>query len=173
MKNRFHFFILSLALLLPTTQWANTRKPIRIYVDGVFDLFHCGHINFLRQVKAHGDYLVVVICSDADVASYKRWPILRLEERVQLVEACRYVDEVVSACPLCVTEDLIRDYEIDVVIHGDDFNPATIAHYYGVPIRMGIFKTVPYTATISTTDIIQRIIKRALASGTIFLPQTD
>ena len=48
----------------------------------VADLFHYGHVEFLRQAKQLGDHLIVGICSDNDVKSYKRKPILSMEERM-------------------------------------------------------------------------------------------
>ena len=61
----------------------------------VADLFHYGHVNFLRQASQQGDFLLVGIHSDEAVMSYKRTPILSMAERVASVEGCRYVDKVV------------------------------------------------------------------------------
>ncbi len=139
-------------------------KLKRVYVDVVGDLPHLGHIEFYKKAKAEGDYLIVGVHSDEDVASYKRVPILTLRERVAMVEALRVVDEVIPAAPLKITEEWLNERHIDVVVHGDDFvaNPVLLNEQYGAPIRMGIFKMVPYTQGISTTDIIQRIQRRAL-----------
>ena len=51
----------------------------RVYVDMVADLFHYGHVNFLRQAKSHGDFLLVGVHSDETVESYKRKLPLTLE----------------------------------------------------------------------------------------------
>jgi glycerol-3-phosphate cytidylyltransferase-like family protein len=104
--------------------------------------------------------LIVGLHSDAVIASYKRVPILTLEERVAAVQACRYVDEVIPDAPLKITEEWIEKYQIDVVVHGDDISQENMLYWYEVPIRMGIFKTVPYTKGISTTEIIKRITDR-------------
>jgi cytidyltransferase-like protein len=140
-------------------------KQRRVYVDMVADMFHPGHVAFLKQARAFGDYLIVGLNNDEDVKSYKRLPIMNLEERTQAVSACKYVDEVIPNCPLRVTDEFIDQHKIDVVVHGDDFNPETIQHYYGVPIRRNMFKTVPYTKGVSTSDLIRRI--RARAEGEI------
>lgn len=139
---------------------ASSKQPKRVYVDVCADLMHAGHVAFFKNARALGDYLIVGVLSDDDIASYKRVPILTLEERVAEVQACRYVDEVIAAPPLILTEEWIREHRIDVVAHGDDFNPDTLLYWYGVPIRLGIFQTLPYTKGISTTDIIQRIRNR-------------
>jgi cytidyltransferase-like protein len=132
----------------------------RIYVDMVADLFHAGHIEFLKQARAFGDYLIVGLDSDEDCVTYKRRPILNIEERAKAVEACRYVDEVIKNVPLVTTDEFIDKYHIDVVVHGNDFDVTKINKYYAAPIRRGIFVTIPYTKGISTTDIIRRIRDR-------------
>ena len=136
------------------------KAPLRVYVDVVGDLFHSGHIEFFKKAKGDGNYLIVGIHGDEDVTLYKRKPILTLDERKRSIEACRYVDEVIINSPIGITEDWIKKYQIDLVIHGDDFDEAKLMLQYAVPIKMGIFKTVAYTQGISTTDIIQRIKDR-------------
>ncbi len=136
------------------------KKPVRVYVDIVGDMFHSGHVAFLKKARAFGDYLIVGVLADDTVEEYKREPILSLEERVKIIEACKYVDEVVVAPPLRLTEDMVRDMQIDYVVHGDDFNPDLLEDQYGVSLKLGIFRTVPYTPGISTTQIIKRIVSR-------------
>ncbi len=122
----------------------------------VADLFHFGHVNFLRKAREHGDYLLVGVHSDETVASYKRKPILTMDERVASVEGCRYVDEVIPDAPLSVERAWIEKYNIDLVMHGDDFSGDMEKLCYETPIAMGIFRTVSYTPGISTTEIIKR-----------------
>ena len=128
-----------------------------MYVDMVADLFHYGHVNFLRQAKLHGDFLLVGVHSDETVTNYKRNPILSMEERVLSVAGCRYVDEVVPNAPLEITLDWIEKHNIDLIIHGDDVAPEIRDAWYGVPIKMGIYKSVGYTSGISTTELLSRI----------------
>ena len=129
----------------------------RVYVDMVADLFHFGHVRFLEQARAFGDHLIVGIHSDATVASYKRTPIMTMEERIESVRGCRFVDEVVPDAPLIVTREWIDRNGIDLIVHGDDFDPALAERLYGVPMALGIFRTVPYTPGISSTELIRRI----------------
>ncbi|MEM7532751.1 MAG: adenylyltransferase/cytidyltransferase family protein [Chloroflexota bacterium] len=128
----------------------------RVYVDMVADLFHYGHVEFLKKARAMGDYLIVGISADEDLISYKRKPILSTEERAAVVGACRYVDEVLPNAPFRITRSVIEEYKIDLVVHGDDFSTETLEYFYHVPLEMGIFCTVPYTQSISTTEIIRR-----------------
>ena len=129
---------------------------IRVYADMVADLFHYGHMRFLKRARALGDYLLVGICSDNVLVPYKRRPILTMEERVASVAGCRYVDEVLPNAPLMVDRAWIEKYDIDLVVHGDDYSQEQQEYYYKVPIEMGIFRTVAYTQGISTTEIIRR-----------------
>ena len=122
----------------------------------VADLFHYGHVNVLCTARQHGDYLLVGIHSDEVVRNYKRAPILSMDERIASVAGCRYVDEVVPDAPLKVTRAWIEQHEIDLVVHGDDFNEEQNPNYYEIPIEMGIFRIVSYTPGISTSDIIAR-----------------
>jgi len=130
---------------------------IRVYVDMVADLFHYGHVNFLRQARTHGDYLLVGVHADETVMSYKRLPIFSMEERVASVEGCRYVDEVIPNAPLTIDRVWIEQHNIDLIVHGDDISSEKEGGWYKIPIEMGIYRSVGYTPEISTTEIIARI----------------
>ncbi|MCX6990514.1 MAG: adenylyltransferase/cytidyltransferase family protein [Chlamydiae bacterium] len=136
------------------------ERPIRVYADIVGDLFHAGHIEFLKKARGFGDYLIVGVIADENVEEYKRTPILTLEERVKIISACRYVDEVIAAPPLRPTKEWLAEQDIDYVVHGDDFNPELLRDQYGASLDLGIFRSVPYTPGISTSNIIQRIVER-------------
>jgi glycerol-3-phosphate cytidylyltransferase len=129
----------------------------RVYVDMVADLFHRGHVEFLRQARELGDELVVGIHSDQVVERYKRRPIMTLEERVAVVAACRYVDEVLPDAPLGINPEWLVRHRLDLVVHGDDLDQGQIDREYRVPIEMGIFRTVPYTPGISTSELLARL----------------
>jgi len=81
-----------------------------IYTDMCADLFHYGHVNLLKNAKQLvGDMgnLIVGIHSDKTIESYKRKPIMTMEERIAVVEACKFVDRVIPDAPLVITEDYI------------------------------------------------------------------
>ena len=63
-----------------------------------------------------------------------------------------------SAAPRSLITDRtwIEKYNIHLVVHGDDYSQETLAHIYKVPIEMGIFRVIPYTPGISTSEIIRR-----------------
>ena len=149
-------FVVCTSLVLAEEQKTRTV----IYTDVAGDMFHAGHVEFLKKARAFGDYLIVGVLADDVIKSYKRQPILTLEERVKMFESCKYVDEVIVAPPLRLTEEMIKDLQITYVVRGDDFNKELLEDQYGLALKLGILRMVPYTQGISTTNIIQRIIER-------------
>jgi cytidyltransferase-like protein len=137
----------------------------RVYVDMVADLFHYGHVEFLRQAGKLGDVVVVGIHSDETAAAYKRLPVMTMEERIHVVAACRHVDEVLADAPLKITAEWLERHAIDLVAHGDDFDEETLISMYPVPHELGVLRTVPYTQSISTREILARVGRR-LQEGT-------
>lgn len=130
----------------------------RVYVDMVGDLFHAGHVELLRAAKAAGSWLVVGVLSDETAKAYKRAPIMTLAERVAVVAACRYVDEVVVDAPFQIDEEFLTEHGIDLVVHGDDLTAEGAGLVYGAAVSAGKLVYVPRTSAISTTSLIQRVI---------------
>jgi len=83
-----------------------------------------------------------------------------MEDRAEILRACRYVDQVIEDVPICVPRELIEEYEIDIVAHGEDMTKYLKDVAYKVPIDMGIMRTFPYHDGISTTQIIEMIKER-------------
>ena len=127
----------------------------------VGDLFHYGHVEMLRRARALGDELLVGVVSDDDVETYKRRPVLSLEERVRVIQSCKYVDAVWVGCPLRLSANDIRAWHIDMVVHGDDWTEDDLRKDYGVSMDLGIFRMLASTPSISTSDIIDRLLTRA------------
>jgi glycerol-3-phosphate cytidylyltransferase len=138
----------------------------RVYVDMVGDLFHAGHVELLRAARTHGDYLIVGVLSDETAAAYKRTPIMTLAERVAVIEACTYVDEVIAAAPFQVDEAFLDEHDITTVVHGDDLSPEGAEVVYRAALTAGKLKYVPRTTGISTTELIQRVLD-AKAAGSL------
>ena len=103
-----------------------------------------------------GDYVLVGINADDVAAVYKRTPVHTMEQRIASVLACQYVDEVIPNAPWLFDPTWIEKYDIGLVVHGDDYSDEKQRDMYKVPIERGIFRTVPYTKGISTTEIIRR-----------------
>jgi cytidyltransferase-like protein len=136
---------------------------IRVYADMVGDLFHYGHVRFLERARKLGDVLVVGVHSDETVADYKRAPVMTMAERIQVIAACRFVDEVIPDAPLSVTREWIEEHELDLVVHGDDLDEDSLGMMYGIPRDMGILTLVPYANGVSSTAIIERVRRRSFA----------
>ncbi|XP_068638103.1 ethanolamine-phosphate cytidylyltransferase-like isoform X2 [Aristolochia californica] len=139
------------------------KKPIRVYMDGCFDLMHYGHANALRQAKALGDELVVGVVSDEEIIKNKGPPVLSMEERVTLVSGLKWVDEVITDAPYAITEKFMRslfnEHMIDYVIHGDD--PCLLpdgTDAYALAKKAGHYKQIKRTEGVSSTDIVGRIL---------------
>jgi cytidyltransferase-like protein len=130
----------------------------RVYADMVLDLFHRGHVEFIRKAKSlyPDTYLIIGVHSDETVASYKRKPFFSMEDRVAIAEACKYVDEVIPDAPLRLTEEFIENFRIEVVLHGDDMSEF-FKDCYSVPLKLGIMRLLPYYSGISTTRIIEMV----------------
>ena len=106
-------------------------KKFRIgYTTGVFDLFHIGHLNVLRNAKEQCNYLIVGVSTDELVEEYKhKKPIIPFEERVKIVEAIKYVDEVVPQTSMdkyAAWENL----KYNALFHGDDWKNSTMYNKY-------------------------------------------
>ena len=137
-----------------------------VYTDMVGDLFHYGHVNALEQSKSFGDYLIVGVHNDETVESYKRKPIMNMEQRVKVIENCRYVDQVVINAPLKITQEYIDKYNIDIVSVTDTRPDEQNEIFYSIPMKLGIIKKFNYTTTISTSGIIDHI-KNRIANKTL------
>ena len=135
-----------------------------VYVGGTFDLFHYGHARFLEQCSKYGK-VIVAINTDDFCGRYKRKPVLSLGERIESVKACRWVDEVIVNVgdeDSGLTIDLVKDKKISAIAHGDDWTGPALIDQLGISqewldernIKM---LYIPYTAGISTSDIIRRI----------------
>ncbi|XP_078180725.1 ethanolamine-phosphate cytidylyltransferase-like [Carex rostrata] len=139
------------------------RKPVRVYMDGCFDMMHYGHCNALRQARALGDELVVGVVSDEEIIANKGPPVSPLYERMLMVAAVKWVDEVISDAPYAINEEFMKklftEYNIDYIIHGDDsclLPDGTDA--YALAKKAGRYKQIKRTEGVSSTDIVGRML---------------
>ena len=126
----------------------------------VGDLFHYGHMEFLKKARELGSYLIAGVVADDAAEQNKQKPILTMEERVASVAGCKYVDQVLSNVPWRIDRAWIIQHQIQLVVHGDDYSQEQLDDIYKVPMKMGILRIVPYTNSISTTEIVRRILGR-------------
>jgi cytidyltransferase-like protein len=131
-------------------------EPLRLVADMAADLFHKGHISFLKKARAYHKqnpiHLTVALHTDQQITSYKgKPPVMDYSCRKTLLESCRYVDQVIRAPDLFDETFLSR---FDTLVHGDDikdWDPKLVDHFYGAAMRLGKLTIVPYTDGISST----------------------
>ncbi|MCX6792059.1 MAG: adenylyltransferase/cytidyltransferase family protein [Candidatus Gottesmanbacteria bacterium] len=97
-----------------------------VLVGGCFDLLHYGHINFLKQAKSRGDWLVVALESDENVKRMKgnARPIHIQAQRKEMLEALSFIDEVISLPPMHNDRDyfeLVRKIRPAIIAHGTEY----------------------------------------------------
>ena len=132
-----------------------------IFCDGVFDLFHEGHVNHFKKIKYlyPDSFLFVGVLNDNEATDYKRNPVFNEQKRLSLVDSCKYVDKVTIDYPVIMTEEFMVDHKIDLVVHAfsnmSDY--AKQLQFFEVPTRLNKMKIIDYNEGISTTNIINDI----------------
>jgi glycerol-3-phosphate cytidylyltransferase len=143
------------------------KKSKVIYTTGTFDLFHYGHVAFLRQCHKLGK-VIAGLNSDKFILKYKGIPpVMNYKERKAVLESCVYVDRVINGSPNNEADDKVnlRKLKPDYWVIGSDWkNKGYLKQAQVTPEwlkKMGIkFCYIPYTKGISTTDIKKRLVRR-------------
>jgi glycerol-3-phosphate cytidylyltransferase len=124
-------------------------KPRTVLTFGTFDLFHIGHVRILARASELGERLVVGVSTDELNRSKKgRYPVYPQHERLEIVRALRFVDDVFLEESLERKRDYLVEWEADVLVMGDDWRG-----------RMDEFADIcevrylPRTENISTTEV--------------------
>ena len=127
----------------------------RVFVNGVFDLLHLGHLTLLQQARAWGDHLHVAIDSDRRVRDLKGHdrPIRNQVEREALLRELRCVDHVSIFDTDQNLRDIIREYAPDIMVKGSDYQHRPII---GAE-HCGSIRFVNLLDGHSTTSTIARI----------------
>ncbi|MED0875121.1 glycerol-3-phosphate cytidylyltransferase [Bacillus mobilis] len=125
----------------------------KVITYGTFDLLHWGHINLLKRAKDLGDYLIVAISSDEFNKLKGKKAYHSYENRKMILEAVRYVDEVIPEHEWEQKEKDVQEYDVDLFVMGDDWEG-----------KFDFLKShceveyLPRTAGISTTKIKQELL---------------
>lgn len=94
------------------------------YTSGVYDMFHIGHLNVIKRAKERCDFLIVGVSTDEVVEQNKnKKPIIPFEERVAIVEAIKYVDQVVPQERYDIEGKIetVKKYGINIMFVGSDW----------------------------------------------------
>lgn len=135
------------------------KKKIIGYTTGVFDMFHIGHLNILRRAKENCDYLIVGVSTDELCESYKhKKPVIPFEERVAIIKAIRFVDEVVPQ----IDREKFKAWErihFDKMFVGDDWKGSVLFSELETKFKdVGVeIVYLPHTSGTSSTLLREKI----------------
>lgn len=136
-------------------------RPVRVYCEGIWDLFHVGHARCMMQAKNvfPNVYLLVGISDEESTHDIKGITVNTENERINIVRHCRYVDEIVTGRKIRITPEFLEKHHIDFVAH--DALPYITKHgdFYQWMKDAGRFVATERTEGISTTDLITRVVE--------------
>lgn len=134
------------------------------YTTGVFDLFHIGHLNILKQAKAQCDYLIVGVSTDELVLDYKKkTPVIPFEERMEIVKAVRYVDQVV----IQDNRDKLKaheKYQFNKMFVGDDWKNNKMfseleKKFEDRGVNIIYFPYTKHTSSTKLSEVLEKIVR--------------
>ncbi len=128
------------------------------YTTGVFDLFHVGHVRVLRNAKAMCDRLIVGVTNDELVSYKNKRSVIPFEERLEIVQSCKYVDLAVEQATMDKM-DAFRRYKFNIMFVGDDWYKTDKWQSIDTEMREKRVRVIyfPYTKTTSSTLINQTL----------------
>lgn len=136
------------------------------YVPGVYDMFHVGHLNILRNARLACDYLIAgVVSDDRAVAAKGREPVVPAAERLEIVRSIRYVDEaVIEDAPSKIA--MWERLHFDVIVKGDDWRGTAKGDKLERDMASVGVRVVylPYTVHTSST-MLRQVLTTRIASG--------
>ena len=127
----------------------------KVITYGTFDLLHVGHINILKRAKAQGDYLIVGLSTDSFNQMKHKDAVYSYQDRKRILEAIRYVDEVIPEESWEQKQKDIEEHAISTLIMGDDWR--------GEFDALNAYCEVIYLAR--TPEISTTLIKKGLSNN--------
>mgnify|MGYP000152492310 FL=1 len=136
---------------------------VRLYTGGTFDLFHAGHVEFLKRCSQIADHVTVSLNTDEFIYAYKKKkPVISYDERRAVLEACVYVDQVIPNIGGADSKPAIERTKPDIIAIGSDW--ARRDYYEQMQFTQDWLDAhgisliyIPYTQGISSTEIKERL----------------
>lgn len=146
-------------MTLAEIQEARAGKTV-VFTNGVFDILHSGHVDYLEKARALGDFLVVALNEDATVSVLKgpKRPVNHLSDRMRVVSALRCVDCVVSFAEM-TPEGIIAHIKPDIHVKGGDYTVESLPEskiVLGYGGKVVIMPTLEGRSTTNTIDRMKR-----------------
>lgn len=131
-----------------------------VFTNGCFDIFHVGHLRYLKESSKHGDILVVGVNSDASIKRLKgnKRPIVSQNDRMELLSSLSFVSYVVLFDEDTPYE-IIKKIKPDIITKGGDYNPNDVVGKDIVEEKGGKVVICPLVENKSTTSIIDKILE--------------
>lgn len=146
------------------------KQWITGYVSGSFDLFHIGHLNLIRRAKERCDYLIVGVLTDELIFTRKgKWPVVPLDQRMEIVAAIKYVNEVVVTTPdIIPRHEACKKLGFDAFFTGDDWKASDAPGKDELELnKLGAdLVFFPYTKEQTTTKIQELVLPPAAEHAT-------
>lgn len=130
-----------------------------VFLGGVWDLFHIGHLNVIKEAKKYGDILIVAVSTDELLESYKNIrPVFPFEDRFAIISALNDVDIAVKQISLADIS-LMKSLKVDVFVTGEDWKGRNLPGYQWLEKTGKEIVYLPRTKGISTSIIRQKLSK--------------
>ena len=143
--------------------WEFSREKegtLTCYIEGVFDLFHKGHVRLLKRASKVFDKVLAAVTPDEITATYKdNLPIVPFEDRQEMLESCKYVDNIIEGSPTLIpTISWIEQNNIDYIVAGkNEHNP--LDEWYEEIIKEKRLFLLEETSDYHTTNLREKISK--------------
>jgi len=142
----------------------NEEDKITGCAEGVFDMYHKGHVRLFQKMKDIFDKVVAVVTPDEVVANYKSTPLVFCyEERVEVLRSCKYIDEVIPATkerPISYTTiKWMEENDIDYMVHGKT-DEKFLRRWYNEPMNEERMLLLDETPDYHTSDLIRKSLNR-------------
>lgn len=138
-------------------QYDSTGKTL-VFTNGVFDLLHIGHLDYLEKARALGDALIIGLNDDTSTRKYKGEgrPLVPAIERARLLEALAPVTGVILFAD-ATADHLLMAIQPHIYCKGGDYTPETLPEYPTVQAYGGKVSLIDYLLNHSTSNLIQKI----------------